>query len=124
MLEYRLDFGPGYRVYFGRDGDLLAILLNTIKEGDRSVISNRDYLVMFGLLKQERMPALKLLQCLFVDLYGDLSANARQHIGMVLEHGCLASRILARTGKRPSHERIRSAYADLAVCCKEDRPFN
>ena len=27
VLEYRLDFGPGYRVYFGRDGDLLAILL-------------------------------------------------------------------------------------------------
>lgn len=21
VLEYRIDFGPGYRVYFGRDGD-------------------------------------------------------------------------------------------------------
>lgn len=27
MLEYRLDFGPGYRVYFGRDGGVLVILL-------------------------------------------------------------------------------------------------
>lgn len=27
VLEYRLDFGPGYRVYFGRDGDILVILL-------------------------------------------------------------------------------------------------
>ena len=27
VTEYRLDFGPGYRVYFGRDGDLLVILL-------------------------------------------------------------------------------------------------
>jgi len=26
-LEYRIDFGPGYRVYFGRDGDSLVILL-------------------------------------------------------------------------------------------------
>ncbi len=25
--EYSLDFGPGYRVYFGRDGDRLVILL-------------------------------------------------------------------------------------------------
>lgn len=25
--EYRLDWGPGYRVYFGRDGDRLIILL-------------------------------------------------------------------------------------------------
>jgi len=27
VLEYRLDFGPGYRVYFGRDGENLVILL-------------------------------------------------------------------------------------------------
>jgi putative addiction module killer protein len=27
VLEYRIDFGPGYRVYFGRDGDSLVILL-------------------------------------------------------------------------------------------------
>ncbi len=25
--EYRIDFGPGYRIYFGRDGGLLVILL-------------------------------------------------------------------------------------------------
>ena len=27
VLECRIDFGPGYRVYFGRDGDVLIILL-------------------------------------------------------------------------------------------------
>jgi putative addiction module killer protein len=27
VLERRLDFGPGYRLYFGRDGDALIILL-------------------------------------------------------------------------------------------------
>ena len=27
VLEYRIDWGPGYRVYFGRDGDILVILL-------------------------------------------------------------------------------------------------
>jgi putative addiction module killer protein len=27
VLEYRIDFGPGYRVYFGRDGETLLILL-------------------------------------------------------------------------------------------------
>jgi putative addiction module killer protein len=26
-MELRLDFGPGYRVYFGRSGDQLVILL-------------------------------------------------------------------------------------------------
>lgn len=27
VVECRIDFGPGYRVYFGRDGDELVILL-------------------------------------------------------------------------------------------------
>lgn len=27
MHECRIDFGPGYRVYFGKDGDRLIILL-------------------------------------------------------------------------------------------------
>jgi putative addiction module killer protein len=27
VLEHRIDFGPGYRVYFGRDGETLVILL-------------------------------------------------------------------------------------------------
>lgn len=27
VLEYRLTFGPGYRIYFGRDGEHLVILL-------------------------------------------------------------------------------------------------
>lgn len=27
VYEYRIDFGPGYRIYFGKDGDWLVILL-------------------------------------------------------------------------------------------------
>ncbi len=27
VFECRIDFGPGYRVYFGRDGSTLVILL-------------------------------------------------------------------------------------------------
>jgi putative addiction module killer protein len=26
LHEYRIDFGPGYRIYFGRDGEQLIIL--------------------------------------------------------------------------------------------------
>ena len=27
VAEYKIDFGPGYRVYFGKDGDRRVILL-------------------------------------------------------------------------------------------------
>lgn len=27
VFEYRIDFGPGYRIYFGKDGETLVILL-------------------------------------------------------------------------------------------------
>jgi len=27
VYEYRIDSGPGYRIYFGKDGDRVAILL-------------------------------------------------------------------------------------------------
>ena len=27
VYEYRIDFGPGYRIYFGKDGEALVVLL-------------------------------------------------------------------------------------------------
>jgi putative addiction module killer protein len=43
VLEYRIDFGPGYRIYFGRDGDTLIILLTggTKKRQQRDIESAR-----------------------------------------------------------------------------------
>ncbi|MFZ1141685.1 MAG: type II toxin-antitoxin system RelE/ParE family toxin [Candidatus Sulfotelmatobacter sp.] len=41
--EYRLDFGPGYRIYFGKDGDLLVILLGGgTKKRQQRDIKGRD----------------------------------------------------------------------------------
>jgi putative addiction module killer protein len=39
VLEYRINWGPGYRVYFGRDGEVLVILLTggTKKRQQRDV---------------------------------------------------------------------------------------
>ena len=39
IFEYRIDFGPGYRVYFGKDGDIVVILLGggTKKRQDRDI---------------------------------------------------------------------------------------
>jgi putative addiction module killer protein len=45
VLEYRIDFGPGYRVYFGRDGEALVILLagGTKKRQQRDIEAAHGY---------------------------------------------------------------------------------
>jgi putative addiction module killer protein len=39
VFEYKIDFGPGYRIYFGKDGDRLLILLGggTKKKQQRDI---------------------------------------------------------------------------------------
>ena len=39
VLEYRIDFGPGYRIYFGKDGERLVILIGggTKKRQDNDI---------------------------------------------------------------------------------------
>jgi len=32
VYEYKIDFGPGYRVYFGKDGERIVILLGGSQE--------------------------------------------------------------------------------------------
>ena len=45
VLEYRIDFGPGYRVYFGRDGELFVVLLTggTKKRQQRDIETAKEY---------------------------------------------------------------------------------
>ena len=44
VFEYRIDFGPGYRVYFGKDGEHVVILLGggTKKRQDRDIATAQD----------------------------------------------------------------------------------
>lgn len=44
VFEDRIDFGPGYRVYFGNDGDAVVILLGggTKKRQDRDNATAHD----------------------------------------------------------------------------------
>jgi putative addiction module killer protein len=44
VLENRIDFGPGYRVYFGKAGDTLVVLLGggTKKRQQRDIATAQD----------------------------------------------------------------------------------
>lgn len=45
VYEYRIDFGPGYRVYFGKDGKRLVILLGggTKKRQDADIAAAKEH---------------------------------------------------------------------------------
>jgi len=45
VFEFRIDFGPGYRIYFGKDGDRLVILLagGTKKRQDADITAAKEY---------------------------------------------------------------------------------
>jgi putative addiction module killer protein len=45
VFELKLDWGPGYRLYFGRDGDRIVILLlgGTKKRQDRDIARARRF---------------------------------------------------------------------------------
>ena len=45
VYDYRIDFGPGYRIYFGKDGDRLVILLagRTKKRQDADIAAAKGH---------------------------------------------------------------------------------
>lgn len=47
MRELRIDFGPGYRVYFAKTGDLLILLLagGTKRSQERDIEQAKKYLL-------------------------------------------------------------------------------
>jgi putative addiction module killer protein len=55
VFEYRIDFGPGYRVYFGQDGPTLVILLTggTKKRQQRDIDVAHKYWQNYKLSKRK-----------------------------------------------------------------------
>jgi carboxylate-amine ligase len=104
------------------ESDLLAILKDVAMKGSEAVIANRDFLLMFGKMR-ETATAGELWRHLYQQLRDGLSEPTRIRIAHILDHGSLAQRILRRTGERPSRERLLDVYGELAACLKEDRPF-
>lgn len=57
VLEYRIDFGPGYRIYLGRDGDAIVILLGggTKQRQQRDISTAQERLIDYKRRKKEQV---------------------------------------------------------------------
>jgi len=55
--EFRLDFGPGYRIYLGRDGERLVILLagGTKKRQNDDIAAAKSYWQDYKLRKRKEV---------------------------------------------------------------------
>lgn len=102
------------------ESDLLAIFKDIIVQAGDTTIANKDFLLMFGLLR-ESATAAELWRHIYRELRGELSEGARLRIGHILDHGCLAKRILQHTGPAPDRERLIEVYGMLATCLQDDR---
>ncbi|MBK6894220.1 MAG: glutamate--cysteine ligase [Flavobacteriales bacterium] len=100
--------------------DLLAIFKTVIKDAGATTINSMEYLLMFG-LDRSTATAKELWSHIYAEVGTELSADARKAISHILQHGCLANRILVRTGPHPNAALITEVYKELAACLREDR---
>jgi gamma-glutamyl:cysteine ligase YbdK (ATP-grasp superfamily) len=103
-------------------GPLRAILLDTIRDGERAVISDPAYLRLFGWTGTPRATV------------GELWAHVRREaigahpefdavLAHILGQGPLARRVLRRAGDGPDRPALAETYRELCECLAGDRLF-
>ena len=99
-------------------GPLRAILLDTIQNAEQTMITNRDYLALWGVTTP--CTAGDLWKTITHDLTADEPAigNALHHI---LQNGPLARRMLSQLPETPRHDDLTHLYRALATCLAEGK---
>lgn len=100
--------------------DLLALFKTVIKDAGDTRIGNKDFLLMFG-MESSGATAAELWAHILGEVGSGISPEAHAAISLILEKGCLAKRILERTGAQPDEAGIKAVYTELATCLREDR---
>ncbi|TWT58272.1 Carboxylate-amine ligase YbdK [Thalassoglobus neptunius] len=105
---------------------LRTILDQTIQDGERSVITDRNYLRQFG-ISEPQVTAQEVWCKLFEDSRKQISAShpdAIPSIELILKEGPLARRMLNALSEAPSIEELRTLFRSLAECLAEGRAFH
>jgi carboxylate-amine ligase len=100
---------------------LKKILMDTVREAEGAVISDRDYLEVFGIHGQDRISAGELWRYLAgqIEIEKELAAA----LGSIVRHGSLANRILNSLDGEITMQNLRNIYRKLAGCLSENRLF-
>jgi gamma-glutamyl:cysteine ligase YbdK (ATP-grasp superfamily) len=87
----------------------------TVRLGEKAVIEDADYLALFG--ARHKLSAQELWSAIAERV---LTSQERTFADAWLthyaQHGCLSSRITARSGQSPSRQALQDTYGELARC--------
>lgn len=106
------------------DHSLYDILMPVIKYGEQAVISNPEYISLFG-LNETGILAGKLCRHIFQSLKPDysFSKNSADHLELIFKEGTLARRILKALPKKFEHCHLFNVYTTLCDCLRHETPF-
>ena len=101
---------------------LSSILLNTIKYGEDSVISDKDYLSLFGKSVNEKIKAGELLNHIYQTIITD-DLKYKETIQKILNKGSLSNRIIKAVNNDLRRENLIEVYKLLAESLKANKLF-
>ncbi|MCB9830978.1 MAG: glutamate--cysteine ligase [Planctomycetes bacterium] len=92
-----------------------------VKDGDRALIENLDFLALFGQRERGPMTAGELWRVLRAELAPDVDTEVAEAMRVMTDEGPLARRILKRVGADPTHEDLVGLCRELSSCLVENR---
>lgn len=101
---------------------LRELFLHVIKDGGEAVIENVDYLRLFG-LPRKGMRVSEIWQSLYERYSSSFALAARASLELILDQGCLSTRIVRGLQGDYRRENLREVYRRLADSLKNNRIF-
>ena len=101
---------------------LSNIFLPIIKHADQSIISNKDFLSIYGISNSEIL-ALDLWKDILNQVKVQMSSQGLKHISVILQNGCLATRMLNFLNNDFSKTNMDTLYFKLAKSLNENKIF-
>jgi hypothetical protein len=103
---------------------LSAILFDSLRDADRAVIRDRDYLHALGLESNSPCSAGELWSGLLEGVLAETLAPQHARIlRAIARQGCLASRLQRRLGPAPDRARLHEIYRELCLGLARGAPF-
>ena len=123
MGSRRLERPCGEAKIRSLDTDALAkILLATTHSAEKTVISDRDYLKIWGIDASE-ITAGELVQKITDTVKSKISSHSQELLASLFKRGTLASALVKAVGANPIRDDFVYEYGKLAKCLAENRLY-